>query len=205
MRQSLVMMQALPAASRTPVNGTQQPGLPVSAALPPLPPSAPGSVAGSARAAGPNKYYSPLNTNKGTGSVVAALSEMRSSMHYGSDNGGDTHSVAASDQQAPRDKNGALGVAGNQGQRPRDFSQHGMRVQVQQQANPGAADAAWGGSAQAPTGGAQHQAISNPEGMLQVWNHEKGHNKAVCLSHAGMHNLHVVKGLVAQLTTRPCI
>jgi hypothetical protein len=69
-------------------------------------------VAGSARTAaagaGPNqKYYSPLNSNKGHGSVVAALSELRTSLHYGSDNGGDTHSVAASDQHAPRDKGAA--------------------------------------------------------------------------------------------------
>jgi hypothetical protein len=105
-RQSLVMMQALPAPDATPVNFMQQPCLPVSAAA--LSPSAPASVAGSARAAGPNKYYSPLNTNKGQGSVVAQLLEMRSSLHYGSDNGGDTHSVAASDQQAPRDKNVAV-------------------------------------------------------------------------------------------------
>lgn len=92
------MMQALPAAPNQ-----QQPGT-----LPALPPSAPASVAGSTRTAagaGPNhKYYSPLNSNKGHGSVVAALTELRSSLHYGSDNGGDTHSVAASDQHAPRDK-----------------------------------------------------------------------------------------------------
>jgi hypothetical protein len=99
------MMQALPAPDATPVNSMQQSCLPVSAAALP---SAPASIAGSARAAGPNKYYSPLNTNKGQGSVVAQLLEMRSSMHYGSDNGGDTHSLAASDQQAPRDKNVAV-------------------------------------------------------------------------------------------------
>lgn len=106
------MMQALPAAAASAGRTTghnaalaqQQPGT-----LSALPPSAPASVAGSARTAaagaGPNhKYYSPLNSNKGHGSVVAALSELRSSLHYGSDNGGDTHSVAASDQHAPRDK-----------------------------------------------------------------------------------------------------
>lgn len=100
-RQSLVMMHALP-APHTPDHATQQLALPVSSAagLPPLPHAA--STKG-----GPNsKYFSPLNTNKGHNSVVAQLAEMRSSMHVGgSDNGGDTHSVAASDQQAPRDKN----------------------------------------------------------------------------------------------------
>jgi hypothetical protein len=101
-RQSLVMMHALP-APHTPDHASHQLALPVSSAaagLPPLP--HPASTKG-----GPNsKYFSPLNTNKGHNSVVAQLAEMRSSMHVGgSDNGGDTHSVAASDQQAPRDKN----------------------------------------------------------------------------------------------------
>lgn len=102
-RQSMVMMQALPAAPRTPVSFMQPP------ALPP-PNGARASTSGSVQAgAGANKYYSPLNTNKGHGSVamVHQLTELRSSMHL-SDNGGDTQSVAASDQQAPRDKNGAV-------------------------------------------------------------------------------------------------
>lgn len=105
-RQSVVAMQALPAAPRTPC-GTQQPlSLPAPSAAPSV---AQGSVAGSTQGGGANsKYFSPLNTNKG---LMHQLSEMRSSMHY-SDNGGDTHSVAASDQHAPRDKNSAMGGGG---------------------------------------------------------------------------------------------
>ena len=108
-RQSLVMMHALP-APHTPVHSTQQPALPISAAAAALPPPAPASSKANSVAGGApnNKYFSPLNTNKGHGSVVAQLAEMRSSLHMGSDNGGDTHSVAASDQQAPRDKNVAF-------------------------------------------------------------------------------------------------
>lgn len=176
-RQSLVMMQALPAAGPAASAGRHQ----QLGALPALPPSAPASVAGSARTAaagaGPNqKYYSPLNSNKGHGSVVAALSELRTSLHYGSDNGGDTHSVAASDQHAPRDKGAAapsqLGGAAGDSQRPREFSQHGMRGQAQQQQHSsghgGAAGAAWGAPAQAqaaPCAGQQRH--SEPEAMLQ--------------------------------------
>jgi hypothetical protein len=101
----MVMMQALP-ASHTPGLCSQQPCLPTSTA--PLPVSGPPSVAGSAGVGGANKYFSPLNTNKGQGSVVGQLSELRSSIHLGSDNGGDTHSVAASDQLVTRDKNSPL-------------------------------------------------------------------------------------------------
>lgn len=116
-RQSLVMMHALP-APHTPVHSTQQPALPLSAAAAALPPPAPASSKANSVAGGApnNKYFSPLNTNKGHGSVVAQLAEMRSSLHMGSDNGGDTHSVAASDQQAPRDKSVAF-AAGQVGSR----------------------------------------------------------------------------------------
>jgi len=130
-RQSMVMMQALPAAPRTPVSFMQPPALPA-------PNGARASTSGSVQAgAGANKYYSPLNTNKGHGSVamVHQLTELRSSMHL-SDNGGDTQSVAASDQQAPRDKNGAAAnQVGPQALRQATAEQPVRPAQVQQTAH----------------------------------------------------------------------
>jgi hypothetical protein len=62
-----------------------------------------------------------------------------------------------------------LGGAADQGHRARDFSQHGMRVQVQQQQpHGGQGGTAWGAQAQAAPSSTQ-RAISGPEGvMLQV-------------------------------------
>lgn len=101
-RASVPAMQALPPAPHTPVLRSHGPTPAVTAAPPGAPALLPPTM--------PQKYFSPLNTNKSIGAsaahVHAQLSEFRSSMHF-SDSGGDTQAPTASDQQAMRDTNDA--------------------------------------------------------------------------------------------------